>query len=211
MDKLKIFSKKMGKALEVSFGEEGIVTTPDGIIVDSGAVLAWNNSSGSWVDQGWNNSYGSWQDKGWNNSYGSWIDQGWSNSAGSWMDKGWSNSAGSWGDAGGSGGGCFITSACVESQGLADDCKELQILRRYRDELVQEDEDFRGKVLEYYRKAPLIIQEIEKTGESSVIYDSLYQQMILPCVAYLEEGKTKEAKELYLNCYEQMAEKYLVS
>lgn len=209
MDKLKVFSKKMGKALEVSFGDDGMVTTPDGIIVDSDVVLAWNNSFESWVDQGWNNSYGSWQDKGWNNSYGSWIDQGWSNSSGSWMDKGWSNSSGSWGDAGGSGGGCFITSACVESQGLSDTCKELQILRQYRDELVQKDEDFRGKVLEYYRKAPLIVQAIEKTKESSAIYDKLFHEMILPCVAYLEEGKTSEAKELYLKCYGQMAEKYL--
>ena len=66
------------------------------------------------------------------------------------------------GDSGGGGTGCFITTACVEHQGLPDDCAELQTLRKYRDVLVQEDDDFRSKVLEYYRKAPLIIQEIEK-------------------------------------------------
>lgn len=175
----------------------------------NGIVFAWNNSSGSWVDKGWNNSSGSWQDKGWNNSSGGWIDKGWNNSSGRWSDNGWSNSSGSWGDSGGGGTGCFITTACVEHQGLPDDCAELQTLRKYRDVLVQEDDDFRSKVLEYYRKAPLIIQEIEKTGESAVIYNNLYHGMIQPCVSLLDEGKMDEAKSLYLNYYEHLSKSYL--
>ncbi len=212
MDKIRVFSKKLGKALDVSFGTDGKLVTPDGVLVNgNGVVLAWNNSSGSWIDSGWNNSSGSWQDKGWNNSSGSWMDKGWNNSSGNWSDKGWSNSSGNWGDAGGNGGGCFITSACVEYKGLTDDCVELQTLRKYRDIMVQEDESFRGKVLEYYRKAPLIIQQIEKSGKRDMIYDNLYCQMIRPCVALLEEGKTEEAKLLYLNCYEQLSNEYLAS
>lgn len=147
--------------------------------------------------------------KGWNNSSGGWIDKGWNNSSGRWSDNGWSNSSGSWGDSGGGGTGCFITTACVEHQGLPDDCAELQTLRKYRDVLVQEDDDFRSKVLEYYRKAPLIIQEIEKTGESAVIYNNLYHGMIQPCVSLLDEGKMDEAKSLYLNCYERLSKSYL--
>lgn len=187
MNKLNIFSQKLGKLVEVSFDQRAIPVTPDGGCVGEGIVMAWNNSADSWVDNGWNNSSDSWQ------------------------DSGWSNSSDSWGDAGGSSGGCFITTACVERQGLDDDCRELQILRKYRDELVRKDEDFRGKVLEYYRKAPLIIQEIEKTGESGKVYDKLYQEMIQPCVIYLENGKTEEAKQHYLDCYEQLVSAYLVS
>lgn len=212
MDKLSVFSKKLGWAMEIAFDENGTLVTPEGVpLKDGGIVFAWNNSSGSWVDKGWNNSSGSWLDKGWNNSSGGWMDNGWNNSTGRWSDKGWSNSTGNWGDAGGGGGGCFITTACVEHKGLADDCAELQTLRKYRDILVQEDEDFRGKVLEYYRKAPLIIQEIEKSSESGTVYDSLYYDMVQPCVALLKEGRTEEAKSLYLSCYERLARKYLVS
>ena len=210
MNKLNVFSEKLGKALEVSFREDGMLVTPEGIpMTGNGIVFAWNNSSGSWVDKGWNNSSGSWQDKGWNNSSGGWIDKGWNNSSGRWSDNGWSNSSGNWGDSGGGGTGCFITTACVEHQGLPDDCAELQTLRKYRDVLVQEDDDFRSKVLEYYRKAPLIIQEIEKTGESAVIYNDLYHGMIQPCVSLLDEGKMDEAKSLYLNCYERLSKSYL--
>lgn len=210
MDKLSVFSKKLGKALEVSFGADGMPVTPEGIPVNgSGIVFGWNNSSGNWLDQGWNNYSGSWQDKGWNNYGGSWIDQGWNNYSGSWIDQGWNNSSENWSDAGGSGGGCFITTACVEHQGLTDECAELRVLRKYRDALVQEDDVFRGKVLEYYRKAPLIVQQIEKSGESGKIYDDLFYGMIRPCVAFLEEGKTEEAKSLYLDCYERLSEQYL--
>lgn len=210
MNKLNVFSEKLGEALEVSFGENGILVTPDGVPVSgNGIALAWNNSSGSWLDNGWNNSSGSWQDKGWNNSSGSWIDNGWCNSSGRWMDNGWSNSSGSWGNSGGGGTGCYITTACVEQQGLPDDCMELQTLRKYRDILIQDDDDFRSKVLEYYRKAPLIIQEIEKTESSTEIYDSLYHDMIQPCVSYLNEGKMDAAKSIYLNSYENLARRYL--
>ncbi len=212
MDKLKVFSKKIGQVMEVSFGSSGTVITPEGVSLrDNGAVFAWNNSSDDWVDGGWNNSSDGWVDGGWNNSSDDWVDGGWNNSSDGWIDGGWSNSADRWSDAGSGGGGCFITTACVEHRGLADDCVELQILRKYRDILVQEDEDFRKKVLEYYRKAPLIIQEIEKNSESGVVYDSLYKNMVQPCVSLLEEGKINEAKSLYLDYYGYLAEKYLVS
>lgn len=212
MDKLKVFSKKVDQAMEVVFGSNGALITPEGVsLKDNGAVFAWNNSSDDWVDGGWNNSSDSWVDGGWNNSSGGWVDGGWNNSSGGWLDGGWNNSADRWSDAGGGGGGCFITTACVEYKGLADDCAELQTLRKYRDVLVQEDEDFREKVLEYYRKAPLIIQEIEKSSEREMVYDSLYKNMVQPCVSLLEKGKVDEAKLLYLNYYGCLAEKYLAS
>ncbi|HIX59481.1 MAG TPA: hypothetical protein IAA45_07195 [Candidatus Blautia gallistercoris] len=212
MDKLHVFSKKLGKAMEVSFQEDGTLVTPEGVPVNGdGIVFSWNNSSGSWIDKGWTNSGGNWQDQGWCNSGGHWIDKGWSNSGGTWIDKGWSNSGGNWADGGGGGGGCFITTACVEFQGLRDDCAEMQTLRKYRDVLVKEDETFRSKVLEYYRKAPLIIQEIEKSGHASAVYQQLYHNMIQPCVAYLDAGHTEEAKELYLRYYESLVKEYLES
>lgn len=210
MNKLNIFSEKLGKPLEISFGENGILLTPEGVpTTENGIILAWNNSFEHWVDKGWNNSFDGWQDKGWNNSFNGWIDKGWSNSSGRWSDKGWSNSYGNWGNAGGGGGGCFITTACVEHQGLPDDCIELQTLRKYRDILIKNDDEFRSKVLEYYRKAPLIIQAIEKTDNKVDIYDNLYHKMIQPCVSFLINGKTNEAKSLYLDYYNYLSKRFL--
>lgn len=212
MDKLSVFSKKLGGAIDVAFNADGVLLTPEGVSINTdGILLAWNNSSGSWVDKGWNNSSGSWMDNGWNNSSGRWTDKGWSNSSGRWLDNGWSNSSGSWSDSSGGGSGCYITTACVEYMGLADDCHELVVLRKSRDRLVLEDESFRFKVLEYYRKAPLIVQCIEKDPERDNVLESLYVNMISRCVTLLEAGRTEEAKSIYLNSYEQLVTKYLVS
>lgn len=211
MNKLSVFSGKLNQMIEAAFDNEEIPIIPEGEPNSMGLCYAggWNNSSGSWLDNGWNNSSGSWQNNGWNNSSGSWINNGWNNSSGSWSNQGWSNSSGNWSDSGSSGGGCFLTTACVEHKGLPDDCVELETLRRYRDRMVQEDEAFRSKVLEYYRNAPLILQQIEKSGESGRVYEQLYDDMIKPCVELLEQGREEEAKRLYLNGYEQLAAEYL--
>lgn len=202
------YSNKLQRMMEFCVGENGQLIPAGATALSGNIMFAWNNSSGNWVDQGWNNS-GNWQDKGWNNS-GNWIDQGWNNS-GNWQDKGWSNSSGNWGDSGSGGGGCFITTACVEEKGLSDDCHEMHVLRKYRDILVAQDEEFRSKVLEYYRKAPLIIQGIESEGNTGNTYNILFEEMIKPCVQMLDEGRVTEAKELYLKYYEKLSEKYLAS
>ena len=202
------YSEKLQRMLEFCVGEKGQLIPVGATALSGNIMFAWNNSSGNWMDQGWNNT-GNWMDQGWNNT-GNWMDQGWNNT-GNWMDQGWSNSSGSWGDSGSGGGGCFITTACVEEKGLSDDCHEMNVLRKYRDILVTQDEEFRSKVLEYYRKAPLIIQGIESEGNSSSTYNTLYEEMIKPCVQMLDDGKVLEAKELYLSYYEKLSEKYLAS
>jgi hypothetical protein len=53
--------------------------------------------------------------------------------------------------AGGDDGGCFITTATVGQFGWADDCRVLQMLRKFRDEHVPEDD-----IAKYYRIAPAI-------------------------------------------------------
>lgn len=211
MNKLNVFSKKLGEVMEVSFGADGTLVTPEGIPVkENGIVLAWNNSD-SWVDNGWSNSGGNWMDQGWSNSGGVWTDKGWSNSGGNWLDKGWSNSGGKWSDSGSGGSGCYITTACVEHMGLDDNCHELNILREYRDKLVEKDESFRSKVLEYYRRAPLIVQCIDQDADKDTILDDLYENMIRRCVNLLEDGYIEDAKQVYLSSYEGLANRYLAS
>lgn len=208
---LHVYSKKLQKLLSFDIEAPGKLV-PVGAAPLSGTniMFSWNNSSSNWVDNGWNNSSDGWVNNGWNNSSSNWQDNGWSNS-GNWLDNGWSNSSDSWGDAGGGGGGCFITTACVEQKGMADDCHDLQVLRRYRDILVEEDDCFRNKVLEYYRKAPLIIQQIETSNNKTEVYDALYNEMVKPCVNLLDNGKIEEAKKLYLNYYEALSRQYLAS
>jgi hypothetical protein len=90
-----------------------------------------------------------------------------------------------------------LTSACVETFGLPDDCDELQTLREFRDRLKKTDKNFAELVKEYYRIAPPIVAKINAQANFKEIYRNLYYQMVLPCVSYIKYGKDDEAVELY--------------
>lgn len=184
--KLQLFSKKLNRPIELSFSGDGIMFSD---WTDGG----WSNSGGRWLDHGWNNQ--DWMDHGWNNQ--SWMDEGWNNQ--SWSDSGWSNS----------GDGCFITTVCVEHMGLPDNCHELETLRYFRDKLVKEDNVFREKVLDYYRKAPVVVQQIMKNKYKDDILEKLYHDLVQECVILLESQKIEEAKNYYLKVYEDLVTYFL--
>jgi hypothetical protein len=215
MGKLSVFSKKLNKCLEFQVATAGAASTGSGFgeAADKGAniLAAWNNNYGSWVDHGWNNNYGSWSDHGWNNNYGSWSDHGWNNNYGSWSDKGWNNNYGSWTDGGGgsSGGGCYISSACTQYKGLPDDCYELQTLRAFRDDICKKDDSIREVVLNYYRKAPLIVKNLNNCEDKNERLELLYNNLVVKCVKLLEEGNVDEAVKTYLDVYANLEKEFL--
>lgn len=159
MEKLKVFSKKIGGNIENPFGE---------------------------VD--FDKCYSGWMNNGWNNTGQGWVNQGWTN-----------------------GGGCYLTTACVEHKGLADDCSQLESLRKFRDTIVQEDDVLRGKILEYYRTAPIIVQQINQSENSIEVYNNMFDEMITPCVQSFEAGNVELAKEIYLDFYHKLLDEYLTA
>ena len=180
-----------------------------GIGAEDNILLSWNNFYGSWVDGGWNNFYGSWSDAGWNNFYGSWSDAGWNNFYGSWSDAGWNNFYGSWGDGGsGGGGGCFLTTACVDHKGLADDCYELQVLRTIRDTIITWNDEMKSLVEEYYRIAPFIVERINASDNRDAVWDDMYDNLIMKCIEYYENNNIKKAVELYIDTVKSLRETY---
>ena len=162
------------------------------------------------IEFAWNNYYGSWSDGGWNNYYGSWSDGGWNNYYGSWSDGGWNNYYGSWGDGGsGGGGGCFLTSACVEHKQLPDDCYELQTLRAIRDMIVTWNDEMKALVEEYYHIAPQIVEKINASEDSDAVWEKLYNELVLKCVALYEENKIDDAVALYTDTVRTLKAQYL--
>lgn len=160
MEKLKVFSKKLGANIENPFGEVG----------------------------------------GFDKSYSQWMNQGWNNTGSGWTNKGWNND-----------GGCYLTTACVDHKGLADDCTELESLRKFRDAIIQDDDFMRGKILEYYRTAPIIVQQINQSENSIEVYNNMFDEMITPCVQSIESGDIEKAKEIYLDFYNKLLDEYLTA
>ncbi|MBR5409111.1 MAG: hypothetical protein IK104_00420 [Clostridia bacterium] len=92
---------------------------------------------------------------------------------------------------------CFVTTACIRARGLPDDCEELTQLRRFRDEYVLRTQDGKEDVDTYYRLAPAVVEKINARADSKEVWERVYTEMILPCLAFIREGKYEQAYRLY--------------
>lgn len=94
-------------------------------------------------------------------------------------------------------GGCFLTTACVAARGLPDTCAELQMLRAFRDGVLAHMPDGQDEIAEYYRIAPGIVAAINQREDAGQIWDRIYEELVMPCVRMIHEGKDEEAYRLY--------------
>lgn len=95
------------------------------------------------------------------------------------------------------GSSCFLTTACVETLGLPDDCDELTTLRRFRDTYMLSFEKGRAEVKEYYDKAPKIVKAISAKPNAPMIYRCIFNEVILPCVRFIKQGHLELARTTY--------------
>lgn len=109
-----------------------------------------------------------------------------------------------------SSGGCYITTACVTNEGLTDDCRELMVLREFRDKYVSERKGGPELIEEYYKTAPLIIEQINKRENFSEIYTVIYSD-IKKAVSLIDNKMYLSAFELYCNVVRNLKNEFLVS
>ncbi|MFC7439571.1 CFI-box-CTERM domain-containing protein [Laceyella putida] len=88
---------------------------------------------------------------------------------------------------------CFLTTACVEYYGLPDDCKELTILRHFRDQYMNSFDEGKEAIQEYYRIAPQIIKSMNVRNDRDVFYQSIYKDLISHSIELISQGKYQEA------------------
>lgn len=109
-----------------------------------------------------------------------------------------------------SSGGCFITTAVCTSLNKGDDCEELMAMRAFRDVAVKENPLLRILIGEYYRVAPLIIEEIDQQEKAGEIYRKIWQQYVKQSLYFLKQGKKTEAAVVYIRMCEHLAARYQV-
>lgn len=91
---------------------------------------------------------------------------------------------------------CFLTSVCCEAIGLPDDCLELNVLRKFRDNILLKSSEGAEEVAVYYTIAPFIAQSLRASGDR-VYARSLYFLYVLPCVILIMAGFKGRARSLY--------------
>jgi len=100
------------------------------------------------------------------------------------------------GYTGGSNSGCYLTSACVEYMGKPDDCEELTVLRKFRDEVLSKTKEGKALIKKYYEVAPSIVDKIEMSNNKAKYYDYIYKK-VKQCMNFLNENNHKDALLLY--------------
>lgn len=103
---------------------------------------------------------------------------------------------------------CFLTNACCSYMGKADDCKELTVLRNFRDEYMLADEKMSQDVTLYYAIAPKLIKKIDVSEEKDAIYDDIYNNLVCKCIEMIENNQYEAAYNHYKNYVYSLCEKY---
>ncbi len=106
-------------------------------------------------------------------------------------------------------GGCYITTACVCALGCPDNGIELTTLRNFRDTYLKRRPGGEKDVQEYYRYAPLIVEEIDKSSSRAAIYLKIYKNCIKPCLDAISKKEFQKAYDIYKSCYLQLKETYI--
>ena len=93
--------------------------------------------------------------------------------------------------------GCYLTSACVAARGLPDQCEELQTLRFFRDEYLKRQPGGQAEVEQYYVMAPRIVAAINRNENATEVWNSLYEELVKPCVQMIHANQNEAAYRLY--------------
>lgn len=97
---------------------------------------------------------------------------------------------------------CFITTAICELDGKPDDCEELEILRKFRDEFMMANPDTAMMVADYYKRAPAIVERIKEMPNGDAILRAIRDTYLAQAITHIRNGYPEDA----LNAYRQMVE-----
>ncbi len=93
--------------------------------------------------------------------------------------------------------GCYITTAVCERLNKPDDCRELRVLRAYRDQVLAQSREGRRDIQTYYEVSPRIVEAIANESAPRAFYSHLLERHILPAVKAVETQRFDEAYGIY--------------
>lgn len=103
-----------------------------------------------------------------------------------------------WTDGGGGcGGGCYITTACVDVMGLDDNCTEMKTLRWFRDNYMMATAERCMMVADYYFKAPEIVEKLKALPDSTAFFQHIFHEYIETAVNFIEQCEYEKAMLVY--------------
>jgi hypothetical protein len=105
---------------------------------------------------------------------------------------------------------CFFTTAACGAVGLPDDCFELTMMRRLRDEHLARTTEGRAEVANYYDIAPRVLAAMARRPDARRLLLRLYAGVILPGAVLVRAGCLAAAHRLYRRAVRRYAERFLL-
>jgi hypothetical protein len=103
--------------------------------------------------------------------------------------------------------GCFLTTACTSAGGLGDDCEELSVLRRFRDEYLATSQHGRALLEQYYRQAPGIVRTIDASAAARDVYAEVLAS-VRTVVKLIENKRGPEAVKVYAGLFRTLSSRF---
>lgn len=93
---------------------------------------------------------------------------------------------------------CFLTTVLCEYYGKPDDCIELNTMRRYRDDWLQNQPGGPELVEEYYDIAPSIVEKLKTSDRYDFYCQYLWKNYMRPCLDLIEVKDYESCKIIYI-------------
>jgi len=107
-------------------------------------------------------------------------------------------------------GSCFITFAVCKSFNKPDDCAELTALRNFRDTFMMATTEMMDEVDEYYKIAPQICAEIEKSDDfGKRTYLTIWNKYLKSAVEAVNQNDNQKAYDIYKQMVMDLKREYL--
>jgi hypothetical protein len=103
---------------------------------------------------------------------------------------------------------CIIATACFKVVGDEDDCRELDVLREFRDWYMRERPEAAASISEYYAIAPVICQQINSLPNHAAIWRQVVCD-VRRAVDLVESGKRDQAIACYQHLLDGLKSRFL--
>lgn len=104
---------------------------------------------------------------------------------------------------------CFLTTATCKAMGKEDNCEEILSFKAFRDKWLIAQGDGVSIIKEYYKIAPLIVEQIENSPNPFDVYTYLWNTYIQKGYRYLQEQEFEKAKDLYIEMVLELKGTYI--
>lgn len=106
---------------------------------------------------------------------------------------------------------CYITTAVCLGVHKQQDCREIMLMKQYRDEYLLKQEDGEEIVKKYYDIAPTIVKRIAKEDTPEEKYQYLWEHYLKFCVTLIESRQYEACRETYERMVEELKREYIIT